>query len=465
MWLYVLLGLSIGFACLSFARWRWGIVLMILLAAVQDPLRKLVPGTPGWLVLATAPVFIALIVSGMAHTRGWWRGFGRPYPKIARALLLLLPLCAPAAIISATYGPGSWLYTLFGVFSYALIFLAVVAGFHYARDLRMLRNLLAAYCLINGVMLTGGIFQYLKWFPDWTILGSDVFGYQWVRWGWGYTVDMIAGFYRSPDVMGWHAAAVSILSLVLAISAKGMRRYGWVALSAFAIVALLLCGRRKMVYMLPVFALALIWIYWQAGRRARAAALLGLLLIPLGSVFITGDWLSEDSANMRYYSGEGLKFDATESLQGQGFKAVLTTFQQEGFFGGGLGFATPGAHNLGVARPKAWQESAPSRIMFELGVPGVLGFLLVMLNIALAMWRTTLAQVRAKATAAPLAAGLTAFFIANVGSLTVSGQILADPFIASFLGLMVGVVLSIPRLDAVARARVEARAMQRMAHA
>ncbi|MCC7097561.1 MAG: hypothetical protein IT472_10320, partial [Thermomonas sp.] len=57
------------------------------------------------------------------------------------------------------------------------------------------------------------------------------------------------------------------------------------------------------------------------------------------------------------------------------------------------------------------------------------------------------------------------FFIANVGSLTVSGQILADPFIASFLGLLVGVVLSIPRLDAVARARVEARAMQRMAHA
>jgi len=41
---------------------------------------------------------------------------------------------------------------------------------------------------------------------------------------------------------------------------------------------------------------------------------------------------------------------------------------------------------------------------------------------------------------------LLAFFIANVASLTVSGQILADPFIAAFLGIMVGLLLSIVRL-------------------
>lgn len=465
MWLYVLLGLSGLFACMTFARWRWGIVLMILLAAVQDPLRKLVPGTPGWLVLVTAPIFVAMIVSGMVHLRGWWRNFARPYPKIAKALLLLVLLCAPAAIISATYGPGSWLYTLFGVFSYGLIFLAVVAGYHYARDVRMLHNLLAVYCLVNGVMLVGGILEFRHMFPNWIILGSDVFGYNWVRWGAGYTVDMIAGFYRSADVMGWHAAAVGILSLVLAISGKGTRRYGWAALSAFAVVVLLLCGRRKMVYMLPVFALALLWIYWQAGRAARAVAVLGLLLIPLAAVYVTGDVISDDSANMRYYSGQGLKFDAAESIQGQGFAAVAETFRQSGFLGEGLGFATPGAHNLHAARPRTWQESAPSRIMVELGVPGALGFLLVMLNLGWAMWRTTLAQVRARAETAPMAAGLFAFFLANVGSLTVSGQILADPFIAAFLGLLSGVVLSLPRLEVQARARAEARAQARMAYA
>ncbi len=462
IWQYILLGLSGLFACLAFAQWRWGIVLMILLAAVQDPLRKLVPGTAGWLVLATAPIFIAMIFSSMVHQRGWWQRFAKPYPKIARAMVVLIPLVFPAVILSATYGPGSWMFTLFGVFSYSLILLAIIAGFHFARDEKALHAMLAAYCLINGVMLVGGIFQYYHWFPNWTILGSDAFGYKWVRWGNGYMVDMISGFYRTPDVMGWHAASVCILSFVLAISSgKGARRYAWAALSAFAVVALLLCGRRKMVYMLPVFALALVWINWQAGRAARAVAVLGLLLIPFMAVYITGDVISEDSANMRYYSGQGLKYNASESFQDQGFGSVAETFRQSGFFGEGIGFATPGAHNLSAAHPRIWQESAPSRIMVELGVPGMAGFLFVMLCLGLAMWRTTLVQVRMRTSAGPLAAGLFAYFLANVGSLTVSGQILADPFIASFLGLLSGAVLSIPRLQAVQRARVEARARTR----
>ena len=167
IWLYIMLGLSGLFACLSFSQWRWGIVLMILLAAMQDPLRKLVPGTPGWLVLVTAPIFLSMVVSAMVHTRGWWSGFGRPYPKIAKSLLMLVPMCAPAMIISATYGPGSWVYTLLGMFSYGLIFLAVVAGFHYARDKKMLRGLLAVYCLANGVMLTGGILQNQRCWSAW----------------------------------------------------------------------------------------------------------------------------------------------------------------------------------------------------------------------------------------------------------------------------------------------------------
>jgi len=54
-------------------------------------------------------------------------------------------------------------------------------------------------------------------------------------------------------------------------------------------------------------------------------------------------------------------------------------------------------------------------------------------------------QLRAHTQLAHYVAGLMAFFLANVGSLTVSGQILADPFIAAFLGILVGVALSAPR--------------------
>jgi hypothetical protein len=442
-----MLGLVAVFALRALASWRMGILLMIVLAAVQDPLRKLVPGTPGWLVLLSAPVFVAVVIGSSASNRSWWSDFRRDNKAIAGALVLLCILSLPAAAVSATYSSGSWMLTILGAFSYSVIFLGMVAGFHYARRERDLRRLLAAYCLLHGVMLSGAALEYLDLFSGSRLIGSRVLGYEWIRWGHGYTVDMIAGFYRSADVMGWHAAAVAMLSVILASTAAGTRRWLWFGLSVLAMVALLLCGRRKMVYMLPVFLLSFGFILWQAGRAGRVIALAGFLAIPLASVWIVGDWIGEGSANIRYYSGEGLQQNAWESIRGQGFTTVVETYRQNGMLGAGLGVATPGSHHIAVDRPRVWQESTSSRVLAELGVPGALGFLLVMAAIAVSMWRIAISQLRGRTRLSVHAGGLVAFFMANVGSLVVSGQILADPFIAAFLGFLVGVTLSIPRLE------------------
>jgi hypothetical protein len=444
--LFLIVALVVVCALRALAGWRVGIVLMIALAAVQDPLRKLVPGTPGWLVLMTAPVFAAAILGSLCSHGGWWRDFRRQHGTIARSMLLLCVLSLPAAVLSATYSPGSWILTLLGIFSYSVIFLAMIAGFHYARGERDLRGLLVAYCLLHGVMLSGALLEYLHFFSGSPLLGSRALGYEWIRWGRGYTVDMIAGFYRSADVMGWHAAAVAMISVILALTAKSSRRWGWFTLSMFAAIALLLCGRRKMVYMLPVFLVAFGFIFWQAGRAARVVALAGFLALPLASIVIVGDWIGEGSANIRYYRGDDLQQDAMQSIRGQGFSSVVQTYRQTGVLGAGLGFATPGSHHIGVSRPRVWQESTSSRIMVELGVPGAIGFLLVMLGIATKLWRVAISQLRANTSSSVYVGGLVAFFMANVGSLVVSGQILADPFIATFLGFLVGVTLSVPRL-------------------
>jgi len=440
---YLLLGMSALFALRSFAGWRTGILLMIVLAALQDPLRKLVPGTPSYLVLATAPVFAAAVFSSVKATPRWWAEFRKYYPAIAKALSALVLLSLPAAFISATYGAGSWLLTLIGAFSYSVIFMGVIAGFHYARRPADVRRLLSVYCLAHGVMLSGGLFEYLGWFPRWAVLGDEALGYNWVRSQHGYVVEIICGFYRSGDVMGWHAAAVSILSVVLAMTGRSAKRYWWLALSALAVVALLLCGRRKMVYLLPVFALALGWIYWQAGRGAKVWSLVVLFALPAASVWVVGDWLGEDSSPIRYYTETS---DQTlDRFETHGFGSLVETYKQTGFFGAGLGTATPGSHNLKVERPRTWQESGTSRILVELGVLGSLGFLAVMVRLMLGLWRVTQDQVRRRSPQAQYVAGLVAFFIANVGGLTVSGQILADPFIAAFLGFMVGLSLSFAR--------------------
>lgn len=430
----------------AFVSWRSGILLMIVIAAIQDPLRKLVPGTPGWLVLATAPVFMATIVASIQKTRRWWLDLRQFYPSIAKSLLLLIVLSLPAAAISATYSDGSWMLTVLGAFSYSVIFLAIIAGFHYPRSLQELRKVLSVYCIAHGLMLTGGLLQFLNVFPGASVLGTKALGYEWIRWGAGYTVDLVAGFYRSADVMGWHAAAVCMISLVLARTSRGSRRHLWILLSVFAMLAVFLCGRRKMVYMLPVFGLALTWVYWQAGRAGQVVAIMGLVALPLASVLVVGDWLGEQSANVRYYQGIGTNDSTIDRFETLGFHDVYDTFDQSGFFGEGLGTATPGSHNLEVERPKVWQESTSSRILVELGVPGALGFLAVMAAIVYALWRVSMVHLRAKTPQSPYVAGLLAFFIANVGALLVSGQILADPFIAAFLGFLVGLTLSASRI-------------------
>ena len=424
----------------AFSSWRTGILLMVLVAAVQDPLRKLAPGTPGWMTLATAPIFLASVLGSILTTPGWWSRFRGQFPKIGSRLRFLIVLIIPAAAISATYGPGSWKLTIMGAFSYSLIFLAVIVGYHFPRQATDLRGILAAYCAAHGVMLLGAILEFSGFFSGWSVLGAKALGYTWRRDMWGYLVEMISGFYRSGDVMGWHAAAVSTLALVLALTSDIRKRWLWFLISGGAVFALLVCGRRKMVFMLPVFALALMWIYWQAGRKSRVWSLAFLLAMPAISVFVVTDLLGADATQIRYYRESG---DQTlDTFQAQGFRSLYDTYDQSGFWGEGLGTATPGSHHIKVARPRVWQESGPSRILVELGIPGALGIVAVLLTILLSVWRVTRVALQSHSGSGHYAAALMAFFVANAGALMVSGQILADPFIAAFLGLMVGLTLS-----------------------
>jgi O-antigen ligase len=239
-----------------------------------------------------------------------------------------------------------------------------------------------------------------------------------------------------------------MLSLVLAMTTRGARRWAWFAVCVFALVALMLCGRRKMVYMLPAFIVALAWLSFMAGRKSRMSGLIALVLVPVASVLFVGDWLGSDSALVRYYTENTA--ETVDQFNTHGFESLITTFDQAGFFGSGLGVATPGSHHLDVARPRVWQESATSRIMVELGVPGFLALITLVVVMLKGAWDVVRVHQHLNSPYSGYLLGLTSFFLANVGSLVVSGQILADPFIAFFLGFSIGVVLCFGRQSIVA---------------
>lgn len=450
MALYALVLLVVLGCARGFMDWRGALYMMVLIAALQDPLRKLVPGSPGWLVLATAPVMAVAGLQMMLTQPNAWRAFRASYPGVAGAMTLLALACAPAAAISATYGPGSWMLTLLGAFSYGVLLLAIVMGYHMPVSIEGLRRLLGFYCLVSGLMLTGGFLEYAGIGQGNPLIGTENLGMQWIRYSGDYVVDLIAGFYRSPDVMGWHAAATVMLAVILAFTARGGARWGWLLLGALALAALLLCGRRKMVYMIPTFLGLLVCLYWAYARQRAVSALLPVVVGTILAASLLGNWLGEDATQVRYYRDNAV--DTVDQFERHAIDAVVETVGSYGMFGAGLGVATPGSHHLNVARPRVWQESGPSRVMVELGVPGFLALLVLVLSLLRAAWWVTRYHLTVGSPSAGYVAGLMAFFTVNISSLMVSGQILADPFIASFIGLSLGIVLSFGRFYPAAEA-------------
>ncbi|MGA8260555.1 MAG: hypothetical protein WB783_10110 [Arenicellales bacterium] len=443
MVLYVGLILSAAFSLIGLINWRQGIFCMILLAAVQDPIRKLAPGAPAYLILITTPILIAALVKGSGSVPGWWQDFKRFCPRVSQSYSIFALFCLPAAYISFTYGPGTWMVTLLGIASYSVVLFSIVAGFHFSRSGLELRRVVAFYVLAHGLMLSGSLIQFFD-LADWRIVGDEALGFQWARYAPGYVVHFISGFYRSGDVMGWHAAAVCCLAMTLAVPGRERFRWLWIGIAVLALFALLVCGRRKMVYVLPIFISCFVVLYWLAGRGGRRMRLLAIVAITIGVGFFFAQFLGSETTFIRYYTDQS--HSILQSVEKRGFDTVATTIRQAGFFGYGLGFATPGAHHLNVPKPHIWQEAGTSRLFAELGIPGAVAFIVLMLQILRRLWDVTQGELKAGSAYGIYCAGLLSFFVSNLCSLTVSGQILADPFILSWLGFLVGLLMGVVRL-------------------
>lgn len=445
MALDIIIGIALLGSLVSLTNWRRGFYWLILLAALQDPLRKLTPGAPSSTLLMSTPIITIMVLSVLLK-KGWWRQFRQIYPIVNNRFSWFLITCIPPTLISLTYSANSWLLTVFGIYAYGIFLAAIFLGYNFIQTPKDIRNLLSFYCLVSAIMLIGTYLEYFKIFPNWIVLGTKALDMEWVRYSGNYVVYMIAGFYRSPDIMGWHAASTSLLSFLLASSSKPSRRIFWLAICGLAIGALFFCGRRKMFYLIPFALIILFLIYSKSQNKSNLVNFFALILIPISFIIFTGNWLGDESTYVNYYKDN--LADTTSQVKNHGFLSLLTTIQQSGFWGSGLGSASPGSHNLNIQdRPRVWQESGPSRIMMELGVPGFVALIMLLFALIQSGWSQVQLQLQTKSEMRYYGAGFLTFFLANLGSLVVSGQILADAFISCFLGFSIGIVLSLARFN------------------
>lgn len=442
-YVYMLGVFIVAGALVSFTDWRKGVYFMIIAAAVQDPIRKVTPGVPVWLVMTSVPVWGMMILGAFLSDRHrFYTEFAHYSPKLMNAFRFFTLMLIPATLISLTYGRGSYRVTLVGLFAYASPMLGLMLGFSFPRRVRDIERVMVFFCLITAVLMTGGVLEQLGMFPEWRTLGTEILEMRWIRERWGYVVDLVAGFYRSPDIMGWHAASLTMLALILALHRPGAQRLFWVVLAGWGSTGLMLCGRRKMALMIPVWGLLMLWIYWRR-RHSGKIALLGVI----ATVFVLIGYGMQSEAQVggevaTYYFRD--TSDVFERIYVHGYQAVRVSFRQVGFFGSGLGTATQGTHRIAADRPRTWQEGGLSKIAAELGIFGFTAFMILAWRLLRVMYMNV-KNVDPRGEGV-IFAGLAAVFFANAASFVVSGQIFGDPFINCFFALLAGFSLSQARL-------------------
>lgn len=427
--------------------WRWGILAAIGVGLLQDPLRKMIPGTPGLLAMASLPVWLTVLGAAIYSGRARVGPFLDAYPRFGRAAYIFGGYLVIPAFISATYGHNTWQITLLGLLIYTTAFLALVVGWSYAVHERARLHLLGFYTVFAAAMLMGGPLEWIGMSAAYDAIGTEALGNVWVTHRTGETVRMMAGFFRGPDVMGWHAALVFMLATIMALRTRGPARIAWIVIAVWGAVNIWLCGRRKMLSMIPVFLGCYIYLIFHFKNARRYLPAFGVLIMTIGlGWFFISTYVRSNEVQVYYLS---TIYELDEQVIRHGYDSVLTTLQQAGFFGYGLGMGQQGTHHIHAEKPRLWQESGPSKLFAELGVPGAFLFLWAVGLLLLTSFHVV--KGTAEDDTFYVSAGILSAMVANLASAVVSAQIYGDPLVAVLLAIMVGMLLAGSRIAHVRR--------------
>ena len=437
-------GLVAGAFFLAIANWRVGLYACILFDALRDPVRKLSAAQPVAITVAVTVIWVGVFIGvSNSHRAELLWAIRRHYPKLRAGLQCLVAALAPGAAISvALYSRGYMLAAIGGI-SYLAPLMALAIGFTFPRKDEDVRRLFSFYTVLNSLLMTGVLLQYG---------GSDMPGLggismDWTRGMHGYRVNLIAGFYRSPDILGLHAAHVAVFSAVLALRSKGPGRIGWSTVAVWGATCLLLAGRRKMIAIPLIFvAFYLLLGLWRGSRTMRNARIMVAIAalvtaVMLGLVIEAG--VSTEYTQYASTLGTQGGTRSKELVAG----SIAWTLRQSGVLGDGLGSATQGRYYAGVRTTRrGWQEDGASRLFKELGLVGVL-----LVGIAAVLFAQAL--IRAVKLTPPWHSVadrqlcLLSLVLANLCCFIASHQVYSgDPASSLFVVLLLGMVFGLPRI-------------------
>ena len=424
----------------ALADWRRGWLLALLVAVLQDPARKMTPGTPVALTMSVVLVYFVVLFSAQRQMQEGFLEFSRRVNRVWNAAAMMIFFVALAALNGLfTYGMQYWKVPALSLFIYCAPLPAVILGFIYAQREEQIVEFLRFYAIVTTIALIGTPLEYLG--VQHGAIGLVGMPESYVRHLPGIQIKVLSGFYRAPDIMGWHAATLASVGVIMALRRQVLSKaWPWLLVAGWGFFNTLISGRRKAIYMFVVFAAVLAWRYY---KRLQFAQVMSFVLGALMLFAIIRYTAASERGGVYARGATTTRTEILERLEG----GLIGTIQTFGIMGAGLGTATQGVrHLLGSDQNIGWQEGGLAKLAIEVGVPGMIAAALL----AFVLFRTLL-----RITSAPDLPGSTqlmrvslfAMFVTNVVQFMVSAQAYSDAVLTLLTAFFLGCLLATGVLD------------------
>ena len=425
---------------IAVTNWRHGWLAAVVCGILQDPVRKLTPGTPPALTMSIVAVYAVILFVALASLQRERVDFSKRFPNLYSIITLFLGVLAFAAMNGLmTFGIGAWKVPALSLLIYLLPIPAVLLGYCWLQREEQLVRFLTFYAIITSIAMIGTPLEYFRF--DSRVLGIVAMPGDYVRHLPGIQIRVLSGVYRAPDIMGWHAATLAAIGVTLAVRARVFSRaWPWVIVAAWGFLNCLISGRRKAVYMVAVFGLAFLWRY---ARRMTTTQVALVLTLGLALALVLREVGSGEQSEVYARGAKTTTGEILQRLEG----GVLGTLQQGSLLGAGLGSATQGIrHVSGRSTDYGWQEGGLGKLAMELGLPGLLVAGLLFWALLRMMLRIT-AVGDIPGTSQVLRVSLFALVIANIGNFLTSAQAYSDPVLTLMTAFFVGCLFATAALD------------------
>lgn len=438
---WIFIGVTAVIALLSLGNWRAALYCSIVLDLARDPIRKLSAGQSSLITIIVGVVWLAALLGALVAEGRECRLMLRRYPTFRWSMISLFLGLLPGAFVSISHYDRGWMLAVIGIASYTAPYIGVTLGYLWPRRVEDVYRWMMVYVVLNSIFLVGVVFEA----AEMNMPGLGGMKMTWIRNHGADMIKLICGYYRSPDVMGLHAAHVVIFAALLALRSRFKNGWFWLIICCWAMTCVLLSGRRKMIAIPIVFLVTYLnFVTFSSGRKRVAVSLAVFASVVIGGlqfVIETQDISDEYSRFATSIATEGF-----ERTSGSFERILVDTIDQSGWLGDGLGTVTQGRQYLGVVtNTRDWQEDGLGRLFKELGIIGVLMVLAAGILLLSAVYGSIKA-IPPRHPVHQLQFGIYSTVAANFASFVVSHQAYSgDPLAVLTVGFCIGIGLGLPR--------------------